>query len=238
MLNQLNCPNCGASLPYPSNGSDVITCQYCNTTFRTAKTFTPEPAMGDLILGADFSRKPISGWGFPNEDNVRLIPSDHPELRAKFSPEDTLFYVLNTTGYFDDVDASVSFSFLDGNVEYVRAGLILRYQKGVGSYNVLVSAQGTYRIGYYEKGSDGSLEWKDILGWTGHAALRPGLNQTNRLRFIARGNRLRVYLNGALATSLHDDRYEDGEVILAVEPGAKSSVEISFFDLQLREARI
>jgi len=49
---------------------------------------------------------------------------------------------------------------------------------------------------------------------------------------------LRVYLNGVLATSLRDNRYESGEVILAVEPSNKSSVDVSFYDLQLRDVRI
>jgi len=238
MLTQFNCPNCGASLPYPAVASDLVTCQYCNTTFRVPKTSTPQPDMGDLILGADFSKKPVAGWGFPNEDKISLIQSNPPELRAKFNPSDTFFYVLNTTGYFDDIDASVSFMFSDGNVEYIRAGLILRYQKNVGSYGFIVSAQGTYMVGYYEKGSGEGLEWKVILDWTKHAALRSGLNQSNRLRVVAEGDRLRVYLNGVLATSLRDNRYESGEVILAVEPSNKSSVDVSFYDLQLRDVRI
>ncbi len=236
MLHALNCPNCGASLPPQVSDEDLITCQYCNTTFRIPKTLTPEPEIGNLILGADFSRKPIIGWDFPNEDKVRLVPGQPPELRAKFSSSDTLYYALNSSGYFDNLDASVSFKFNEGDEEYIRAGLILRYQKGVGSYGVLVSAQGTYMVGYYEKGPDGSLDWKTLLDWTKHTVLRPGLNQVNRLRVIANGDRLRIYLNGVLATSLSDRRYELGEVLLAAEPSEKSNIDVSFFDLQLREA--
>jgi len=36
---------------------------------------------------------------------------------------------------------------------------------------------------------------------------------------------------------MHDTRYDDGEDILAAEGTIKSSVEVGFFDLQLREVK-
>ncbi len=156
----------------PVSGEQLITCQYCNTSFRVPKTLTPEPDLGDVLLAADFGQKPIVGWSFPNEDKVRLLANHPPELHAKLPAADTLYYVLNSTGYFDDLDAGVSFKFQSGNEKFIRAGLILRYQKGVGSYGALVSAQGTYMVGYYEKGSRDDLVWKIVLDWTSHSALR------------------------------------------------------------------
>ena len=191
--------------------------------------------MGDLILGADFSRKPITGWAFPNEDNIRLIPGAVPELRAKFQSADTLFYVLNSSGIFDNLDVSVSMKFYEGELKYVDAGISLRYQNEVGSYAFLVSPLGTYAVGYYQKGDDG-MNWKNIVDWTAHTAIRPGLNQVNRLRVIADDGHLRVYLNGVLATSLHDGRYDAGQVRLDAEPG-KSTVDVGFTDFQLREVK-
>lgn len=236
MLNALVCPNCGGTLPPPAPGISVVTCQYCGTTFSVAKSTTPEARMGKLLLGADFSRKPIEGWGFPNEDKVRLIPGARPELRGKFPAGPTLYYALNSSGFFDDIDASVSFTFYGGNLNDLDAGISLRYRKGVGSYSVLVCPLGTYSVGYYHPGTSGdNMDWATILNWTKHSAIRPGLNQTNRLRFIASGDHLRVYLNGVLATTLHDGRYDEGEVLLCSEPGSHSEGEVGFTDLQLRE---
>ena len=238
MLNQLNCPNCGATLPASAFNAEIVTCQYCNTTFRVSKSFTPEPDMGNLVLGADFRQDPIMGWGFPNKDKVQLINNAIPELRAKFPPQVGLYYALNSSGYFDNIDASVSIKFYDGNMDLIDAGLVLRYHKGVGSYCVLISPLGTYTLGYYQKGeADDSMDWKSIMSWTKHSALRTGLNQFNRVRMIANGDRLRVYFNGVLATSIHDNRYEEGEVLLAIESGEKSVAEVGFSDLQLREAK-
>jgi hypothetical protein len=237
MINALICPNCGANLPPPSTTTEVITCQYCNTTFRIPNAVTPEPDIGNLVLGADFSQEPIAGWNFPNKDDIRLIHGNPPELRAKFKAASELYYVINSSGYFDDIDASVNIRFYGGNLEYIDAGLMVRYQKSIGSYFVLISAQSTYTVACYEKGEKDELVWKTIMNWTKHSAIRPGLNQTNRLRIIAHDEHLHIYLNGVLATSIHDHRYEEGEVILATEGTAKSSVEVGFTDLQLREVK-
>ncbi len=215
----------------------MVTCQYCNTTFRIPTSQTPEPDMGDLMLGADFSRKPVIGWAFPNEDNIRLVAGNPPELRAKFDAADTLFYALNSSGFFDDVDVSVSIRFYGGELKEIDGGLSVRYQKGVGSYAFLISPVGTYSIGFYKPGDKDDMQWTRIIGWTAHAAVHTGLNQANRVRVIASGDHLRMYINGVLATSLHDDHYAAGEVILDAEGSTKSGVEAGFTDLQVREVK-
>lgn len=236
-MDQFICPNCGAALPASAIHAEVVTCQYCNVTFRIPRTLTPEPDMGNLILGADFRQQPVLGWNFPNPDNVQCLNSTPPELRFKFPAKRGVWYALNTSGFFDNLDASVSIRFYEGDVNLIDAGLALRYRKALGSYCVFITPLGSYIIGAYEKGADDSLEWKSILNWTKHSALRPGLNQTNRLRVIVNGDRLRVYLNGVLATSLRDTRYTEGEVLLAGEGTENSAFDIGYSELQLREAR-
>lgn len=237
LIDALICPNCGASLPVQSTQGGLVTCQYCNTTFRIPTSLTPEPDMGDLMLGADFSHKPIIGWAFPNEDNIRLVAGNPPELRAKFDAADTLFYSLNSSGFFDDVDVSVSIRFYAGDLKEIDGGLTVRYQKGVGSYAFLISPVGTYSIGFYKPGDKDDMQWTRIIGWTAHSAVRTGLNQANRLRVIASGDHLRMYINGVLASSLHDSQYTAGEVILDAEGSLKSGVDAGFTDLQVREVK-
>jgi hypothetical protein len=231
----LICPNCGAALPASSVAAGLVTCQYCGTTFRIPGSLTPQPDLGDLILGADFRRKPIAGWNFPNEDNVQLLDGAHPELRAKFPAKEWVYYALSSAGFFDDIDASVSMIFYSGSLPDIDAGISLRYRKGVGSYTFQISPLGTYAVGYYAPGSGEDMDWHHILSWTKHAAIRPGLDQFNRLRVVGKGDRLHVYINGVLATSIHDDRYDIGEVLLLAEAGKQQDIEVGFTDLQLRE---
>jgi hypothetical protein len=237
LIDALICPNCGATLPPQPSEVGVVTCQYCKTSFRVPKSLTPEPDMGDLMLGADFSRKPVAGWSFPNEDNVQLIAGALPELRAHFPASDTMNYALRSSGFLDDLDVSVSLQFYEGTLKFVDAGISLRYQKGIGGYTFLISPVGTYSVGYYQKGDAEGMDWSHIVNWTSHSAIRPGLNQRNRLRVIAHSDHLRVYLNGVLATSLHDTRYTEGEVLLACETDKESALEVGFTDLQLRDVR-
>jgi hypothetical protein len=42
-------------------------------------------------------------------------------------------------------------------------------------------------------------------------------------------------LNGVLATSFQDERFKMGKFYLAAEPSEKSSMEVGFSDLQVRE---
>ena len=236
-MDQLICPNCGAPLPASAANQEVITCQYCNITFRIPKSFTPEPDMGNLILGADFRQDNLPGWDFPNKDNVQFINGTPSELRFKYPAKVGLWYALNSSGFYDDVDASVTIRFYEDKEDIIDAGLVLRYRKTFGSYCILISPLGTYVVGSYELGKENGLEWKTITSWTKHTALRKGLNQINRLRVVIKGNHLRVYLNGVMATSIHDDRFQEGEILLAAEASEKSAVEVGYSDLQVREVK-
>ena len=230
-----NCPNCGGAFPTDKLNTEFVTCEFCGTTFRVPKTLTPEPDMGDLLLGADFSRKPIPGWELLNEDKLTLhSDGDSSELRGAFSAHTRTYYLLKGSGLIDNFDASVSMKFLDGNIEWIRTGFYTRFSDE-GGYGFLVSAQGSYTFGLFVKDKNGELIWQKLMAWTYHTALHSGLHLENRLRVICNQDRFRVYLNGVLAASFKDTRFEVGKLYLAVEPSEKSNVGIAFSNLELRE---
>jgi hypothetical protein len=233
-MKSLNCPNCGATLPAHSGKMDVVTCEFCSTTFRTSNTYTPEPTMGNLLLSADFSKKPVPGWSFFNEEQLKPVNGNPPELRGSFEPKNGLCDMLGSSGLFDNVDMSVTIKFLEGKHEWIYGGVFTRYGAD-GGYGFLISAQSSYKLGYYEKGTDDKLAWKDLMSWTTHSALRPGLNEANRLRVISDGDRLKMYLNGVLATSIRDTRFEVGRLYVSVSPSKESNLVVAISDLQLRE---
>jgi hypothetical protein len=237
MLVNLNCPNCGAGLPPSFNISGLVKCAYCGTTFHVPETLTPEPDMGDLLLGADFRQKPIAGWQFQNEEKMTLLPGPPPELCARFPKSNLVHYVLYSSGILDNLDASVTLRFPAGDVKWIRAGLFLRYDTALGGYGAFVSAQGTYMFGYYDKPANDNLAWHTMIDWTAHTSLRAGLNLPNRLRLLANGRRIQIYLNGVLAASFADSRFEVGQVRLAVESSENSDIEAAFSDLQIRGVR-
>lgn len=235
-MKSLNCPNCGATLPAHAGKMDVVTCEFCSTTFRISNTHTPEPTMGNLLLGADFSKKPVPGWSFFNEDLLKLVSGNPPELRGSFEPKDGLYDVLGSSGMFDNVDMSVTIKFLEGKYDWVYGGVFTRYGLN-GGYGFLISGQSSYKFGYYEKGENDKMAWKDLMSWTSHSALRSGLDVANRLRVICVGDRLKLYLNGVLATSIRDSRFDVGRLYVSVSPSKESNLAVAISDLQLREVQ-
>lgn len=235
-MKALNCPNCGAALPAQSLKGGFAACEFCGTSFHVSPTLTPQPDMGDLILGADFSQKDMPGWEAENEDNLTFHAGPPPEIRCKFKAHSNSYHVLKTSGFMDNFDVSVSIRFFEGKKEWVHGGLFLRHNTAEGGYGVKVSMQATYSFGYIAKDANGQLTFSKIMPWASHSALRPGYEELNRLRVICKGSSFRVYLNGVFATSFVDERFRMGKIFLVADPGEKSSIEMGFSNLQVREA--
>lgn len=230
-LHAVSCPNCGASIPGYAVPRSVIVCDYCNSAFRTSGSPTPQPEIGDLLLGADFSDPNVPGWLLSTPEKLTFVPGTPPELRVNFEPSKLIHPIIRTPGYFSDLDVSVTICFLEGKWDYISAGFEIRSCDD-GDYIFRISAQGTFQIGAHK-----GTEWGDtLLNWRSHPALRPQQGEPNRLRVIARGSQLRLYLNGVLASSLNDERYKAGTVRLVVSPSENSNLVLSLRDLQLREA--
>ncbi len=234
-MKALNCPNCGASLPAHAMKADFAVCEFCGTTFRMSKTHTPEPDMGDLLLGADFGSDTLPGWELVKDGEITFHKGSPSELRGFYKPRANSYYVLTSSGFLDDFDASVTIKLTEGDEKLITAGFFPRLTND-GGYAVYLSPLGSYNIGYFTKDTTSSdLKWNTLVDWTNHSALRKGLNVTNRLRVIFDGEKMRVYLNGVLATSLKDNRYAMGKLHVIVEPNGDTNLGIAFSDLQVRE---
>lgn len=230
-IQTFQCPNCGAALSANALKAEIAACEYCGTTFRLAKSPTPEPDMGDVLLAADFRDPQVPGWLLSNPDKIRFLSSPQPELFAFFPSSDLIYPVLRTPGPFDDFDVSVTIRFTEGNYEYISAGIEFRYSSA-GDYVARISAQGTYSLGWHEKSTWGG----SLVEWSTHPSMRKQIGQPNRLRIIARGARLRMYINGVLAASLLDSKFNAGLIRISISSGNHSSIGVAFSDLQLREA--
>jgi len=153
-----------------------------------------------------------------------------PELWAKYPKSDRIHPVLRTPAPFDDFDASVTIRFIDGRYEQINAGFELRFSDD-GDYVIRISGQGTFSVGWHKE-----TDWGDhVVKWTKHPILKTEMGEANRLRVLMKGDRIRVYINGVLATLLRDDRYSSGLVRVVVSPGNDSGIEAAFSALQLRE---
>lgn len=237
-MKSLNCANCGATLPAHAIKGDLAVCEFCGTSFRIPKTFTPEPEMGDLILGADFISNLMPGWEFYNQDKLTFHKGNPNEVRCVFAQKkDQVHYVIKSSGLLDDFDASVTIRFTEGDDKMLRAGFYPRFNDDSGGYTFLFSAISTYQVGVFTVDKENKWIWKKIIPWTLHTALRPGLHQNNRLRVICNRDQFRVYFNGVLATSFKDSSFSSGKFSIAVDPFSDIDAGFAFSDLQLREVK-
>lgn len=227
----VGCASCGAVIgPHAVRGS-LAECEACGAIFRLAlDSLTPQPSLGDLLLGADFREPALPGWVVSQPDRVEFRPGSPAELWASLPASDQIHPVVRTPGPFDDVDASVTIRFISGVYEYVSAGFELR-AGDEGDYVVRLSAQGTFSVGWHARQVWGG----ELVGWTAHPALRPEWGAPNRLRVVQFDEHLRVYLNGVLAASVRDGRFRRGRVRLVMAGGSPGPAVAAFSDLQLRE---
>ena len=214
--------------------ADFTVCEFCGTTFRMSKTLTPEPGMGDLLLGADFRSDILPGWELIKDGEITFHKGNPSELRGFYKPRINSYYVLKSSGFLDDFDASITIKFTDGDDKLITAGFYPRMTND-GGYGMYISPVGSYNIGYFTLDTNGDFKWNTLVDWTYHASLRTGKNMTNRLRVICDGEKFRVYLNGVLATSLKDNRYMMGKLFVVAEPNGETNLGVAFSDLQVRE---
>ena len=234
-MKALNCPNCGAFLPQHAIKADVAVCEFCGSTFHMPGNLKPESGVGALLLGADFGSKVLPGWEVVDEGKLSFHRGNPSELRGYYGPRISAYYVLKTSGFFDDFDAGINIKFTDGDQSLIMAGMYPRFTND-GGYAVYISPIGSYVVGYFTKDEKGEWKWGTIMDWTSHSAIRAGMNQNKHLRVVCDGERIRVYLNGVLATSFKDSRFKMGKLYVVAEPnGENTNLGITFSELQLRE---
>lgn len=165
-MRAFNCPNCGAALSAAALKNVLATCEFCGTTFRMSKTATPEPDMGDLLLGADFGSDTLPGWEIIRDGEISFHKGNPSELRGFYKPRINSYYVLISSGFLDDFDASVTIKFTEGDEKLITAGLYPR-MNSQGGYAVYISPLGSYNIGFFTtQENSNDFKWNTIVDWT------------------------------------------------------------------------
>ncbi len=191
--------------------------------------------MGNLLLAADFQDAHIPGWKVYSWEKPAEFTQDNgiPEWCVTLppSPDHMTAFLLATPGILDDFDVCVSLRFLAGDKVNFFAGFDLRAGED-GYYQVVMDASGNFRAGWFEK-----TKWAgDLVKWTAHPSLRNGFDMRNTLRVLLHGTQMRIYLNGVLATSLHDSRFTAGKLRLFAAT-YELEMRLAVSNLQVREVR-
>jgi hypothetical protein len=235
---KLICQQCAAPLPATRAVNGVISCPYCDCS--QAITL---PAAGRVISSVNFSGGQHPGWVATKWVDLAFTDAP-PTLQARCTEhtDSKLYTALKSEGLYDDEDASVTLRFLEGRAgtrEHfgLRAGFSLRLQEGSSCcYICTITDDGWVGVGAIDKDKKDGEDYRftTLVKRARFSALNTEWGAPNRLRFVAEGSRLRVYLNEQLAASLRDERYEAGRVELLINPCGEPA-RVDFSDLVLAE---
>lgn len=226
----LSCERCGASVPLA--GGRFVACPYCGQLYDLSERGGPR--VGELLLGADFRDPELPGWRVYQKERLRIGDGGLPRLVGKFPKRENTYWLLESPGSFDNIDAAMTITFLEVQdaTEHCRLGFDFR-STDEGHYCVDISPKGNYCVARYDKRSE--ERWRILVDFASHPALRPGVGVANRLRVVAYNDHLRVHVNDALVSSVRDSRFTYGTVGVVLEnPGTDATFALS--DLELREA--
>lgn len=230
-MQSLICDSCGASIHL--TGERFVSCPYCGQTYNASELGGPR--RGELLLGADFLDPNVPGWRVYQKDKLSIGDGGLPRLVGNFQKQTSNVWILESGGSFDNLDASVTITFLkvEDLAKHCRLGFALRWTEE-GRYCVDIAPKGTYCVASYEKQGE-ERKWRMIVNFASHPSMRAGLGVPNRLRVVTYNEHIRVYINDVLASSVRDSKFPYGTTGIVLEnPG--SDVTFALTDLELREA--
>ncbi|MGC9333024.1 MAG: hypothetical protein ACP5JJ_02680 [Anaerolineae bacterium] len=195
-------------------------------------TMAPAPteassAPGALLYEDDFE-DPESGWDVYNDGDTLAIYSSG-EYRLAVYEENYVTWAnpepaLDLSDFLLEAEARQVEGALDNNL-----GLLVRYEDDEHFYWFQISSDGYFSVDLWEEG-----EWTSLVGWEASPAIQQGLDATNRLRLVCRGNEFEFYVNDSLLTTLVEGTYSTGNIGLAIGTFDEPGVVVHFDNVLVR----
>jgi hypothetical protein len=107
----------------------------------------------------------------------------------------------------------------NGDPEIV--GVVIAFRSiGVDGYGFLVYANGQYELVRWDQQGKVTI----LVPLTLSSSIHTGLNQINKLKVIAKGNQITLYINGKQLQQVTDSTYTSGNVLLGAARIAADAV--------------
>jgi hypothetical protein len=230
-LQSLTCTHCGAAIPL--TGERFVVCPYCSQVYNMSDM--QGPRRGELLLWANFLDPNVPGWKLYHKDHLQVGAGGRSQIVGRFEKQADTAWVIESSGSFDNIDASVTINFLEVEdiTKHCRLGFAMRWTEE-GRYCVDIAPKGNYCVGKYEQAKEEGKRWKMLVDYATHPAMRIGANVPNHLRVVNYNDHIRVYINNVLVSSVRDPRFTYGTMGLVLE-NTTSDVVFAISDLELRE---
>ncbi len=111
----------------------------------------------------------------------------------------------------------------------LEGGLLFRVGNTQTSYYAFVVSSD----GFYQLTAINSTNLPVALNFAPSVAIKTGLNQSNLLTVIARGNAMYLYINKQYVTTVNDNTYTSGGLGLLAVSGGSPSADIAFNNAQV-----
>lgn len=158
------------------------------------------PQAKDALFTDQFMAGTTGAWQVEGDDVGQTAVIDQ-KLVISLNQPNTMQYTTLTEPLVNNFSMEVDAQQIAGNPES-SYGILARMRGGDQFYRFEITSNGLYMVERHN--GDGS--WSQYLDdWTASAAIKQGLNSTNRLKVVANGASLSFYVNDTLVHEVNDN---------------------------------
>lgn len=177
------------------------------------------------VIEETFAKEP-EGWSYAATSRTPPLRFDAPGLVMTLPGGET-----SVAAYwcekkpFGDVSITVTLVLLSAQEPTQSyCGISFRAKSDKDNYRLFLDGDGYFRLTRRVENVSHAL-----VDWTQHSAIHSGPDQENRVRIVARGSEITVYVNGEKVHSLTDDTFATGHVALQAQGGSPETESATVF---------
>jgi hypothetical protein len=181
---------------------------------------------GSQVLLQDNFQSMASNWGAA--DDVHSVKNGAMVVSP---PANKLYIYLSSGNIFSDFSACVDVTATTSGPKqnYLYAGLAFWATDVNNVYYFSVAPAGTYSVSRYLNNN-----YFKVVDWTANAAIKKGLNQTNNLSVVTKGNQATLFVNGTQVATINGQPPQGGgEIGLVADSGPASRAVFQFANLKV-----
>jgi hypothetical protein len=181
------------------------------------------PFGADILFRDEFVPGQTGNWVVEGDEAGRTIFLAEQMLIEVDAPQTIQFTTLNDPS-FADFSLQVTITWLAGDLES-SAGVLYRLQGPDQFYRFEITMNGSYIV---ERRNPDQTWTRLSDGWIESTAIRTGLNETNRLKVVAIGPSLRMYVNDQLLLQTTDSGLAAGKIALDAGTFGRPGLRVAF----------
>lgn len=191
-------------------------------------TLTPPPGDPATTLGNPTRIVAFdpNTWFLFEDDHIKMEIVDDELVLTAFNPES--WEGWSTTGFvLEDFYLQVTGAFGDDCAGKDRFGMIVRAGEPNEGYQFGISCDGFYRL----RSWDGET-FTTLVDWTAGSSILAGPGAENRIGLMARGEELRLYVNGVEVAVVEDGAFDRGAFGVFVSSAATEDLTVTITDVR------